>query len=164
MNEIPSYDIEKINLYDYNEETRKIILSNLKNYTKLIDFNCYSCNLTELPDLPNSLTELECHHNNLTELPDLPNSLTYLECTFNNLDLTYPNIKINIINESIYETINEINEINSKNRIIKRMKLLNRNLLLEHSAMITMNPKRIERLLDNLEIDFYDGSFDTLTS
>ena len=51
-----------------------------------------------------------------------------------------------------------------KNRIIKRMKLLNRTLLLEHSARITMNPKRIERLLDNLEIDFYDGSFDILTS
>ena len=44
------------------------------------------------------------------------------------------------------------------------MKLLNRTLLLEHSAMITMNPKRIKRLLDNLEIDFFNGSFDTLTS
>ena len=44
------------------------------------------------------------------------------------------------------------------------MKVLNRTFLLEHSAMITMNPKRIERLLDNLEIDFFDGSFDTLTS
>ena len=44
------------------------------------------------------------------------------------------------------------------------MKLLNRTLLLEHSAMITMNPKRIQRLLDNHEIDFFDGSFDTLTS
>ena len=44
------------------------------------------------------------------------------------------------------------------------MKLLNRSQLLEHSARITMNPKRINRLLDNREIDFYDGSFDTLTS
>ena len=44
------------------------------------------------------------------------------------------------------------------------MKLLNRNLLLENSAKITMNPKRIERLLDNHEIDFFDGSFDTLTT
>ena len=44
------------------------------------------------------------------------------------------------------------------------MQLLNRTLLLEQSAMITMNPKRIKRLLDNIEIDFFDGSFDTLTS
>ena len=43
------------------------------------------------------------------------------------------------------------------------MQLLNRTLLLEQSAMITMNPKRIERLLDNHEIDFFDGSFDNLT-
>ena len=43
------------------------------------------------------------------------------------------------------------------------MKLFNRTLLLEHSARISLNPKRIERLLDNLEIDFFDGSFDSLT-
>jgi len=42
------------------------------------------------------------------------------------------------------------------------MKLLNRTLLLEWSARICLNPKRIERLLDNNEIDFFDGSFDTI--
>ena len=86
------------------------------------------------------------------------NLLICLDCHANNLHLTYPNLEIKI------KSINEINKINLKNRILKRMKILNRTLLLEHSAMITMNPKRIERLLDNLEIDFYDGSFDTLTS
>ena len=44
------------------------------------------------------------------------------------------------------------------------MQLLNRTLLLEHSARISLNPKRIKRLLDNLKIDFFDGSFDTLTT
>ena len=44
------------------------------------------------------------------------------------------------------------------------MKLLNRTLLLEQSARICLNPKRIERLLDNEEINFFDGSFDNLTS
>ena len=57
-----------------------------------------------------------------------------------------------------------INETNLKNKIIKKMKLLNRTLLLEWSARITMNPKRIERLLNTNEINFFDGSFDTLTS
>ena len=44
------------------------------------------------------------------------------------------------------------------------MKILDRTLLLEHSAKICLNPKRIERLLDNKEIDFFDNSFDNLTS
>jgi Leucine-rich repeat (LRR) protein len=189
---IPSYDVEKIELAHYTDKTKKIILSNLKNYTKLKRFDCNWCNLTKLPDLPNSLEDLFCHtnkltklpylpnslktlwcnynkltklpnlpnslktlwcyRNNLTELPDLPDTLIELDCDKNNLDLIYSN-----------QEIKTINETNSKNRIIKRTKLLNRTLLLEHSAVITMNPKRIERLLDNLEIDFYDGSFDTLT-
>jgi hypothetical protein len=44
------------------------------------------------------------------------------------------------------------------------MQLLNRTLLLEWSARISLNPKRIQRLLNSNEIDFLDGSFDTLTS
>ena len=153
MNEIPDYDIKKIYLDDYNDETRKTILSNLKNYTKLERFRCSGCNLFELPELPNSLIKLFCNNNNLTELPDLPNSLIELDCSNNNLDLIYSDLEIKTINKT-----------NLKNRIIKRMQLLNRTLLLENSAMITMNPKRIKRLLDNHEIDFFDGSFDTLTS
>ena len=211
INIVPSYDVEKIKLFHYNEKTRKIILSNLKNYTKLKEFNCsynkltelsdlpnslthlycYDNNLTELPDLPNSLINLDCHNNNLTELPDLPNSLKELYCGNNNLtklpdlpnslkelwcssnNLTkLPDLPNSLItlkcnnNKLTYPNLEfkTINEINSKNRIIKKMKILNKNILLEHSARITMNPKRIKRLLDNLEIDFYDGSFDTLTS
>ena len=83
-------------------------------------------------------------------------------CHDNNLYLTYPNLELKTTNEIIND-INEINEINSKNRIIKRMKILNRTLLLEHSARISLNPKRIQRLLNSNEIDFLDGSFDTLT-
>ena len=93
MNEIPDYDVEIINLKDYNEKTRKIILYNLKKYTKLKIFCCNNCNLTKLPDLPNTLTKLDCNLNNLTELPNLPNSLTDLCCYNNNLTklLNLPN-------------------------------------------------------------------------
>ena len=171
MNEIPSYDIEEINLKDYDQKTIKIILSNLKNYTKLKEFYCYGCDLNELPDLPNSLKYLDCSNNKLTKLPDLPNSIVYLGCSNNNL-IELPDLPNSIVylwcsnNNLIYldEDITTINKINLKNKIIKRMELLNRSLLLEHSARICMNPKRIQRLLDNLEIDFYDGSFDILTS
>ena len=44
MDIIPSYDIEEINLFNYNNETRNSILSNLKNYIKLEKFKCYVCN------------------------------------------------------------------------------------------------------------------------
>ncbi len=31
-------------------------------------------------------------------------------------------------------------------------------------CVTSRSPKRIQRLLDNLEIDFFDGSFDNLTT
>ena len=135
---------------------------------ELTHLNCGANNLTEITnsfyrqyELPKTLELLWFYGNNFKKLPDLHNSLTLINHSVminynkscNDLDLIYPNYKVKTINET-----------NLKNRIIKRMKLLNRTLLLEHSAMITMNPKRIQRLLDNLEIDFFDGSFDTLTS
>ena len=231
MNEIPDYNIQEIELWSYSNQTRNIILSNLKNYTKLKKFNCSICNLTKLPELPNSLTLLNCgnnkltelpvlpnslikldcgnnkliklpklpnklthlycnNNNNLTELPDLPNLLEYLGCHYNKLiklpdlpnsltrlmcynnnltklpDLPNSLIELNCkFNNLTYHNleIKTINKTNLKNKIIKRMQLLDRTLLLEHSAMITMNPKRIQRLLDNHEIDFFDGSFNTLT-
>ena len=242
MYKIPNYDIKKIYLDNYNDETRKTILSNLKNYTQLKLFNCSRCDLVELPEnlpnslmtlicsynrltrlpnldnltnleslwcnnnilkelpslsnltklellncscniliklpeilpnslrylycwinkleilpeiLPNSLFHLQCYHNKLKILPDLPDSLIYLNSNDNHKDfkLNYPNFKI--------ITINEINGIN---RNLKRLKLLNRTLLLEHSAKICLNPKRIQKLLNTNEINFFDGSFDNLTS
>ena len=191
---IPDYDITFVDLKDYNDEIKDNFLSNFKNYTKLKTFYCNNCNLTELPDFPDSLIHLYCANNNLTKIPNLPNLLTHLwisdnnltelpklpksliylycsnnnlielpdlpkslnqfEClNNNNLNLNYPNLEIKTINKT-----------NLKNRIIKRMKLLNRTLLLEQSAKIIMNPKRIQRLLDNKEINFFDGSFDNLTS
>ena len=129
-------------------------LIKLPNLPESLTFlNCSFNEITQLPNLPNSLIYLYCDNNNLIELPDLPNSLIHLQCHDNILTYTYLNVDIQTINET-----------NSANRIIKRMKLLNRTLLLEQSARICLNPKRIERLLDNHEIDFYDGSFDTLTS
>ena len=189
---LPSYDTRYLNLSNYNNEIKQIILSNIKNYKKLETFYCNNCNLDELPDLPKSIIHLYCAYNNLiklpklqnslqvlfccdnnlielddlpnslivfgcnnnklTILPDLPNSLKDLYCSNNLLNLNYPDLEIKTINQT-----------NTKNKAIKKMKLLDRTLLLELSAVINMNPKRIQRLLDNLEIDFFDGSFDTLT-
>jgi hypothetical protein len=149
-----------------------IELPSLSNLTKLELLNCSVNNLIKLPErlpnsiqflycwinklevlpeiLPNSLYHLQCYHNKLKLLPDLPDSLLYLNSNDNHKDfqVNYPNFKIITINE-----------INSINRNLKKLKLLDRNLLLEHSAKICLNPKRIERLLNAKEINFFDGSF-----
>ena len=112
---------------------------------------CWINKLEVLPEiLPNLLFHLHCYHNKLKLLPDLPYSLIHLNSNDNHKDfqVNYPNFKIITINE-----------INSINRNLKRLKLLNRTLLLEHSAKICLNPKRIERLINTNEIDFFDGSF-----
>ena len=142
----------------------------------LYDFVCSYNKLVYLPSLPKSLVVLNCFHNLLVELPELPDDLKVLTCDYNKLSVLpdFPklfedenlgcsrNAKLKYIyNDFKIETINQTN---LKTKIIKRMKLLNRTLLLEQSARICLNPKRIERLLDNEEINFLDGSFDNLTS
>ena len=131
----------------------------------LLVLYCYNNNLSinGIPELPSNLKHFNCENNKLTELPDLPSSLTQFHSIGGNLlHQTYyccqPDTTIKI-NEMF---LININQTNAKNKGIKRMKLLYRNLLLEQSAKITMNPKRIERLLDNCEINFFDGSFDTV--
>ena len=61
-----------------------------------------------------------------------------------------------------YDYFKILKEFQSKNRSLKKLSILGRTLLLEHSAKISLNPKRIERLLDNEEINFFDGSFETI--
>ena len=57
-----------------------------KIFEKIITALDYSrCNLTELPELPDTLEVLYCQNNNLTELPKLPESIEILVCANNNL-------------------------------------------------------------------------------
>ena len=52
---------------------------------------CHNNQLTTLPDLPPTLTELYCDNNQLTSLPDLPPTLTKLYCRNNQLT-SLPNL------------------------------------------------------------------------
>ena len=52
-------------------------------FVKVLD--CDNNQLTQLPELPNSLKVLSCSYNQLTQLPELPNSLKYLDCSNNQL-------------------------------------------------------------------------------
>ena len=49
-------------------------------FVKILD--CSYNQLTQLPELPNSLKNLSCWNNQLTQLPELPNSLIYLYFCF----------------------------------------------------------------------------------
>jgi len=142
----------------------------------LINLDCSNNFLKKLPRLPNSLKHLDCCDNSLKELPKkLPDELFTLFCIdnynyFDNFD-NFPDLPDTLTNlicplTTIFTTEEQINTIRnqqSKNRNFKRLNILNRNLLLEWSAIITMNPKRIERLLENGEINFFDDSFSSLT-
>jgi hypothetical protein len=51
----------------------------------LLILSCSECNLSELPELPTTLTQLICYNNNLIELPGLHNPLNYILCGNNKL-------------------------------------------------------------------------------
>ena len=161
LTELPKLPNSLTRLYCNNNNLTR--LSKLPNTLKQL--NCSNNELTELPELPNSLNSLLCFNNNLIELPDLPKNC--FDFSYDYKKINYPKLDYEEDQEDEYYLvkleIKIINKTNLKNRIIKRIKLLNRNVLLEWSARICMNPKRIQRLLDNHEIDFFDGSFDTLT-
>ena len=165
LTEIPNLPNSLIYLYCDNNKLIK--LPTLP--TSLLELYCSDNNLSfsieGIPELPSNLEHFNCESNKLTELPDLPSSLNYFHSIYGNLlHQTYYCCKPDTTIKTNEMFLININQTNAKNKGIKKMKLLDRNLLLEQSAKITMNPKRIQRLLDNKEIDFFDGSFDTLTS
>ena len=75
------FDIDSIELF--NEGLSK--LPDLTRFIKLKTLDCYNNQLTELNNLPESLTELYCGSNRLTTLNNLPNTLTKLYCMNNRL-------------------------------------------------------------------------------
>jgi Leucine-rich repeat (LRR) protein len=140
-------------------------------------------NLTELPNnLPHSLEYLNCSNNKLQSIPNISPNLTSIYCYGNNIEmlplipdhvkhLCFDNNPVHYL----YYHNNSL-EFRKKNNILyyfrynyylrkfgkkifysllkKRMNRYKRELL-ENSAKIAMNPKRIERLLNDYD-DFDD--------
>ena len=75
------FDIDSINLS--NKRLSK--LPDLTRFIKLKTLYCDNNQLTELSNLPNTLTKLYCDNNQLTKLSNLPNTLTLLYCSYNQL-------------------------------------------------------------------------------
>ena len=159
-------------------------LPKLPKSLKKLDCSYNIITKIEDDELPPQLELLWCNYNKLVELPNLPETIINFKCSPDmllNISPLYSAIRkscgiedfLTIYRKGIilkdddtdyYNYFKILREFQSKskNKIIKRMQLLNRTLLLEHSARICLNPKRIERLLENKEIDFFDGSFETI--
>ena len=79
---------EKITQLDLSYKKLKE-LPDLSEYTNLQYLDCSNNNLTELPELPQSIVILDCENNKLTSLPkELPKSLKKLHCQYNKLPYT----------------------------------------------------------------------------
>ncbi len=74
-------DVTEINI---NSKKIEGILD-FSRFTKLINLNCDSNNISNLDNLPNSLIKLNCRFNKITNLDNLPNSLTKLDCSYNKI-------------------------------------------------------------------------------
>lgn len=77
-------------------------------FTSLESLYCSGNQLTELPNLPESLTELYCSGNQLIALPELPVSLQYLYCS-DNLLTQLPELPSKL--QSLYCWGNQLTEL-----------------------------------------------------
>lgn len=85
MSEIKIYFKQGEEPINYNIENMHEI-GKLKDYHLIRYIKCNNCNLAKLPnELPRFLKGLYCENNNLTELPNLPESLLELHCSNNQL-------------------------------------------------------------------------------
>lgn len=80
LNSLPKY-IYSINLCGKN----LTYIPSLKRFKNLIQLKCDNNQLTQLPELNDSLEYLSCQHNKLTKLPELNSSLQILNCSYNYL-------------------------------------------------------------------------------
>ena len=173
-------NLEKfINLKKFNCRYR--CLERLPKLPKsLKELDCSYNIITGIEDdeLPPRLEILYCQYNKLVKLPNISETILSLTCDPHILLNIHPLCKLiqktyDIRNFPIYYCkgivlknndtyLKILKEFQSEKRSLKRLSVLGRTLLLEQSAKICLNPKRIERLLESKEIDFFDGSFETI--
>lgn len=85
--------------YLYGSSNQLTSLPNLPS--SLTELNCSNNELIILPELPSSLKYLYCSGNQLTSLPNLPSSLTDLYCSDNQLT-SLPDLPTNLIDLACY--------------------------------------------------------------
>jgi Leucine-rich repeat (LRR) protein len=185
MNHITISPLSRLTHLERLKITNIHILHELPSFTDCIYLKTLICNnnnLSILPrKLPHSLTYFNCCNNKLTELPILHDGL-YIYCDYNHLYSLplFPNKFIIYFDynpvQNLY-TSNHSEHMKKTNLVLynlkynyyfikyskkifyyflrKRMNRIKNELLIK-SAMIIMNPKRIERLIKLYDICGYD--------
>jgi Leucine-rich repeat (LRR) protein len=98
--------ITELNLYD----KQLTCLPDLSKFKQLTKLDCGYNQITELNNLPNSITILYCSNNQITELNNLANSITTLDC-YNNQITELNNLANSITTLHCYN--NQITELNN---------------------------------------------------
>lgn len=164
MTRLKIMNIKKLVELPYFEDSQQlksliIPLNNLleipNNLPQSLEYlNCSNNKLKRLPNISSNLESLYCNNNNIIMLPLIPNHVKYL-CFDNN--------PVSILYTSGFHKINKILYYFRYNYYLRKFgkkifylvlkKRMNRykRELLENSARISMNPKRIERLLDECD-------------
>ena len=137
----------------YKFKTLKLLYCGYNNLTNLPELPntlthlyCSSNNLNSLPELPINLTHLYCSNNNLSSLPELPNTLTHLYCGYNNLS-SLPELPISLKYFN-YKTINSQEIIKLNVDRVKHHHSLFITEFMSTRFKILMSPSRISRLID----------------
>jgi hypothetical protein len=131
----------------------------------LKELEIFESPITKLPaQLPSGLIALYCQDTQLTTLPDLPETLCEIEITSRNngLILKYPLLNSEDPDDYDDETyaqviVNHVNEINSRERVQARTRLINvTQPFLEHYMRRAMHPDRLAALKNDPTIDVDD--------
>ena len=128
-----SLDAETLIDSKYGITTRAIHLAGFKfkripslaKYTNLEYLDISSNDLTEIPELPPSITMLSCGNNNLTSLPELPAGLLFLNINNNNFTVV-PNLPPNI--KELIISCNELRVIENLPNTLKKLCVSSNNI------------------------------------
>ena len=164
MTRLRIMNINKLVKLPYFEDSQKlksliIPLNNLleipNNLPRTLEYlNCSNNKLQHIPNIPSNLESLYCNNNNIVTLPFIPRHVKYL-CFDNNpvQHLFYYNNSLefrqknNILYHFRYNYyLRKFGKKIFYSLLKKRINKYKRELL-ENSARISMNPKRVERLL-----------------
>lgn len=109
------HDIEELYINGYQHLT---MIPDISRFTKLKCIQFHRNNLTQLPELNDTIIDISVWMNHIREIPKLPSQLIYLRCSNNELS-TLPELPLTLQNMSIsYNHFNILPEIKHLTNLI----------------------------------------------